>query len=75
MTKPGYGVCITKHRLRSLFGNDFNLAVWQFFVRWPNLNNANIVLHVAIVATAFRQIRITQLIRQIFNLPIINLLI
>jgi len=24
-------------------GSDFNLAVWQFFIRPPNLNNANIV--------------------------------
>ena len=31
------------YRIRSLFGGDFNLAVWQFFVLLPYLNNANIV--------------------------------
>ena len=30
------------YRIRSIFGGDFNLAVWQFFVCPPNLNDANI---------------------------------
>ena len=32
------------YRIRSLFGGDFNLVVWRFFVHPPNLNDANIVL-------------------------------
>ena len=32
-----------KYCVRSLFGGDFNLAAWRFFVRPPNLNDANIV--------------------------------
>ena len=32
----------TLYRIRSIFGGDFNLAVWRFFVRPPNLNDANI---------------------------------
>ena len=35
---------IMRYRIRSLFGGDFNLAVWQFFVCLPNLNSTNIVL-------------------------------
>ena len=35
-------VCTT-YRIRSLFGGDFNLVVWRFFIRPANLNNANIV--------------------------------
>ena len=27
-----------------IFGSDFNLAVWRFFVCPPKLNNVNIVL-------------------------------
>ena len=30
------------YRIRSIFGGDFNLVVWQFFVCLPNLNDANI---------------------------------
>ena len=30
------------YRIRSIFGGDFNLAVWQFFVHPPNLNDPNI---------------------------------
>ena len=30
------------YRICGIFGGDFNLAVWRFFVRLPNLNDANI---------------------------------
>ena len=30
------------YHIRGIFGGDFNLAVWRFFVCPPNLNNANI---------------------------------
>ena len=51
-------ICI--YRIRSLFGSDFNLAVWRFFFCLPSLNNANIVLQllICIAATAFRQIKV-----------------
>ena len=52
----------TIYRIRSLFGGDFNLTVWRFFVCPPNLNNANIRSFIAIIcipATAFRQIKVT----------------
>ena len=44
-----------------LFGSDFNLAVWRFFVSPPNLNNANfsfiaINMH---SSYSFRQIKVT----------------
>ena len=35
----------------SLFGGDFNLAVWQFFVCTPNLNFGNIASFIAIICT------------------------
>ena len=31
------------YRICSLFGGDFNLAVWRFFFCLPNLNYANII--------------------------------
>ena len=30
------------YRICGIFGGDFNLAVWRFFVRPPNLNDANV---------------------------------
>ena len=50
------------YHIRSLFGGDFNLAVWRFFICPPNLNNANIrslLLLISIATTAFRQIKVT----------------
>ena len=39
-----YSVAYHKiYRIHGVFGSDFNLVVWRFFVHSPNLNNANIV--------------------------------
>ena len=44
--------------MRSLFGCDFNLVVWRFFVCLPSVNNTFIAI-ICIAATAFRQIKVT----------------
>ena len=31
---------VSTYRIRSLFGGDFNLVVWQIFIGLPNLNRA-----------------------------------
>ena len=46
----------TSYLIYSLIDSDFNLTVWKFFVRSPNLNDANKVLHIA--ATDFHQIKV-----------------
>ena len=54
--------CSYSYLISSLFGSGFNLAVWQVFIRPPNLNDANNYSFRAIVciaATAFCQIKIT----------------
>ena len=55
-----YVVNTITYRIRSLFGGDFNLAVWRFFVHPPKLNDANIIIIaiIYIAATAFRQIKV-----------------
>ena len=37
-----YGIllCMGNYCIRGLFGGDFNLAVWQFFIGLLNLNHA-----------------------------------
>ena len=35
-----------------LFGGDFNLVGWRFFIHPPNLNNANIHSFIAIICIA-----------------------
>ena len=35
-----YYVCVYVYRIRGLFGDDFNLAVWQITSESPNLSHA-----------------------------------
>ena len=41
---------IHAYRIRSTFGSDFNLAVWQFWIQSLNLMYANTKLHVLIIS-------------------------
>ena len=48
-------LCSTAIYVRSLFGSEFNLTVWRFFVHPPNLFRSYYMYE---AATAFRQVKV-----------------